>query len=99
MEGMGDSDTLIRFEVHVRREAIPADELAARVQEIRAELPGKPQPCLRASLLPEKYGWGVHHDRQGRIALHPMESEEYRRIARSAGSGPTLWPALRSKRS
>ncbi len=87
------------FEVHVRHKAIPADEREARVREIRAELLGKPHPCLRASLLPKKYGWGVHYDRQGRIALYSMESEEYRRFTRPDGDGPTLLTALRSKRA
>ncbi len=87
------------FEVHVRHKATPADEREARAQEIRAELLGKPHPCLRASLLPKKYGWGVHYDRQGRIALYPMESEEYRRFTRADGAGPSLVTAMRSKRA
>ena len=87
------------FEVHVRHKAIPADEREVRVQEIRAELLGKPHPCLRGSLLPKRYGWGVHYDRQGRIALHPVESAEYRRLSRPDGVGPTLLTALRSKRA
>ena len=87
------------FEVHVRHKAIPAEEREARARDIRAELIGKPHPCLRASLLPKTCGWGVHYDRQGRIALYPMESEAYRRFARSDDSGPTLLKALRSKRA
>ena len=87
------------FEVHVRHKAIPADEREARLREIRAELLGKPHPCLRASLLPKKYGWGVHYDRQGRIALYAMESEEYRRLTQADGAGPTLLTAIRSRRA
>ncbi len=37
----------------------------------------KGQPCLRASPLVKRYGWGVHHDAQGRVALVPVESAEY----------------------
>lgn len=87
------------FEVHVRHKAIPADEREARLREIRAELLGNPHPCLRASLLPKKYGWGVHYDRQGRIALYPMESEVYRRLTQADGAGPTLLTAIRSRRA
>lgn len=37
----------------------------------------KGQPCLRASPLVKRYGWGVHHDAEGRVALVPVESAEY----------------------
>ena len=53
---------------------------------------------MRASPLPKKYGWGVHHDRAGRIALYGVESEEYRRFASGAG-GVKVVMALRSKRA
>lgn len=35
------------------------------------------RPCLRASPLVKRYGWGVHHDAEGRVALVPVESPEY----------------------
>ena len=58
---------------------------------------GKPQACFRASPLPKTHGWGVHADAQGRIALHGVETEEYRRLA----ADPTLRQlrAMRSKRA
>lgn len=37
----------------------------------------KGQPCLRASPLVKRYGWGVHHDAEGRVALVPVESAAY----------------------
>ena len=40
----------------------------------------KPQACLRASPLVKQFGWGVHHDGEGRIALVGMESEDYARL-------------------
>src|SRR4051794_27495346 len=85
------------FEVHVRHKGLPATEREARGQAIRAELLEKPHPCLRASLLPKKYGWGVHYDEHGRIALYPMESQEYRRLSRDGGATLVV-TALRSKR-
>lgn len=33
--------------------------------------------CLRTSPLAKQYGWGIHFDAEGRIALVRMESEEY----------------------
>ncbi|MGQ2913351.1 MULTISPECIES: DUF6157 family protein [unclassified Aeromicrobium] len=37
----------------------------------------KGQACLRASPLVKRYGWGLHHDAEGRVALVPVESTEY----------------------
>ncbi|SIN83914.1 hypothetical protein SAMN05444166_1205 [Singulisphaera sp. GP187] len=86
------------YEVHVRHKSVPAEEQKVRAQAIRAELLAKPHPCLRASLLPKKYGWGIHYDGQGRIALYPMESDAYRRFVQGEGA-TTLVIALRNKRA
>ena len=51
----------------------------------REDFFSKGQPCLRASSLTKRYGWGVHSDAQGRIALIPMESAEYQLLASDAG--------------
>ena len=37
----------------------------------------KGQACLRASPLVKRYGWGLHHDAEGRVALVPVDSAEY----------------------
>jgi hypothetical protein len=37
----------------------------------------RPQACLRTSPLVKQFGWGVHHDAEGRIALLGMESAAY----------------------
>lgn len=86
------------WEVHIRHKGLAEAELEARAAEIRAELFAKPHPCLRASLLPKKYGWGVHYDEQGRIAIYPMESAEYQDFTRPEGDISLLY-ALRSKRA
>ncbi|MFB7893762.1 DUF6157 family protein [Microbacterium sp. NPDC056044] len=56
----------------------------------------KGQPCLRSSPLGKRYGWGIHHDDQGRVALYPVESDEYRRFADDAALAHTQ--AMRSAR-
>lgn len=73
-----------------RRGLAQADRPAAR-----AEFFSKGQACLRASDLGKKYGWGIHHDEQGRVALYGVESGEYRRLA----GGPRVKAAMRSKRA
>ncbi len=47
----------------------------------RAEFFSKGQPCFRASPLTKRYGWGVHSDAEGRIALVAMDSAEYSALA------------------
>ena len=37
----------------------------------------KGHPHLRVSALPKRYGWGIHNDAEGRIALIAVESPEY----------------------
>lgn len=72
----------VLFTVYADRAAIPdAERLVAR-----AAFFSKGQPCFRASPLTKQYGWGVHHDADGRIALVPMESAAYAQLA--SGTGP-----------
>lgn len=47
----------------------------------RAAFFAKGQPCLRASPLAKRYGWGIHHDAESRVALYPRESAEYARLS------------------
>jgi len=49
--------------------------------EARAGFFAKGQPCLRASPLSKRYGWGVHSDAQGRVAIYAIESAQYKRFA------------------
>ena len=46
----------------------------------REDFFSKGQPCFRASALTKRYGWGVHSDKDGKIALYAVESDEYRRL-------------------
>lgn len=41
----------------------------------------KGQPCLRSSSLGKRYGWGIHCNEQGKVALFAMESKEYKKLA------------------
>lgn len=67
----------------------------------RAEYFAKPRACLRASDLGKRYGWGIHADQDGRIALYAVDSPEYEALA--AGRAPDDRPvkvtaAMRSGR-
>lgn len=86
------SDDLL-FEVHARRAGLSeADRAAAR-----AALFSKPQACLRASPLAKSFGWGIHHDGEGRIAIHGRDTEAYRALQRDERLHQTA--AMRSKRA
>ena len=72
---MTSDDLLVA--VTAERRGIPASDLDA----LRDELFSKGQPCLRASPLVKTYGWGIHHDAAGKVALAGRETAEYARLA------------------
>lgn len=51
--------------------------------QARAEFFSKGQACFRASPLTKRYGWGVHSNAEGKIALYAAGSEEYEQFAKS----------------
>lgn len=67
----------VLFTVHAERAGIPAKER----KEERAKFFSKGQPCFRASPLGKRYGWGLHADAAGKIAVYPVESKEYKAFA------------------
>ena len=89
----GHTSDDILFQVHAIRQGIAANELGAE----RERLFSKGQPCLRSSPLAKRYGWGIHSDAAGRVALVPVGSPEYERLA--ADPGTRHLKAMRSKRA
>lgn len=69
-------DDLLVAVTGTRRE-VPKDEWDA----LRAELFAKGQPCLRASPLVKTFGWALHYDAQGRIALIDPASDRFAALA------------------
>jgi len=63
----------------------------------RATFFSKGQPCLRSSDLAKKYGWGIHSDAQGRVALVGVATPEYAAFATGART-VVLKPAMRTTR-
>lgn len=56
----------------------------------------KGQPCFRASPLTKTYGWGVHCDAEGKIAMFGAETKEYQNFL--ADSAIKKVKAMRSSR-
>jgi hypothetical protein len=71
-----DSDHVI-FPIWADRKEILADDGR---DEARNEFFSKGQACFRASPLTKRYGWGVHSDEHGKIAIYGAESEEYKQF-------------------
>jgi hypothetical protein len=63
----------IAFEVYAVLHDIPK---VSRPKE-RERFLGKGHPHLRASALAKRYGWGIHNNAEGKIALLAVESAEY----------------------
>lgn len=47
----------------------------------RAQFFSKGQPCLRVSPLVKTYGFGIHSDDEGKIALYGMETAAYQKFS------------------
>lgn len=83
----------VMFTTHARRAGVAEAEW----ETARAAFFSKGQPCLRSSPLGKRYGWGIHSDAEGRVALYPRESEEYARLAAANEIAHTR--AMRNKRA
>ena len=62
--------------------AIRKDLTKSEYKEAREQFFSKGQPCFRASPLTKRYGWGVHYDKEGRMAIYSAESAEYRKLVK-----------------
>ena len=87
----------VQFAVHVQRKAVPSAELGVRRVDLWNEFFSKSMACMRASPLPKSYGWGLHFNEEGKVALGAAESPEYERLSSSDTIEQTR--ALRSRRT
>jgi len=86
------------YEVHIRHKGISEEELTAKGTQLRDEFFQVPKPCMRASMLPKKYGWGIHFNAEGKMALIPVDSPEYERFASGDGGRVKVLAAMRNSR-
>ncbi len=64
------------FQVYAQRHDLtPSEQQAAREQFF-----SKGQPCFRASPLTKRYGWGIHNNAEGKVALYGRETMEYEKF-------------------
>ncbi|WP_138754620.1 DUF6157 family protein [Paenibacillus sinopodophylli] len=86
------------YEVHVRHKSIAPEELAERGAELKEAFFSKPTACMRASMLPKKYGWGIHFNEAGKLALVPRESEQYHDFAAGKHASIKVLAGMRSSK-
>lgn len=82
----------VLFTIHAERKEIPAEEF----EEARALFFSKGQACFRASPLTKRYGWGVHSNAKGKIAVFGAETDAYQKLVADASIKKVK--AMRSKR-
>lgn len=62
----------------------------------REKFYSKGQPCFRASPLTKRYGWGVHYDENGKMAIFGCETKEYEKLSKDKNL--KIVKAMRSSR-
>jgi hypothetical protein len=78
--------------------ASPEQELMENGTTIWDDFFSKSHACIRASMLPKKYGRGVHFDEKGKVALYSIDSQEYQKLPKLGDEGLKVIPAMRSSR-
>lgn len=58
--------------------AIRNDLAESELEQARKDFFSKGQPCFRASPLTKTFGFGVHADKEGKVAIFAIESEQYK---------------------
>lgn len=82
----------VLFSVFATRKEISVEDLEAQ----RELFFSKGQPCFRAAPLTKIYGWGIHSDEEGKVAMFGVASEEYQRLV--ADKSIVKKKAMRSKK-
>ena len=73
------------------------NNLESNLENERNQFFSKGQACMRCSPLTKRYGWGVHSNEEGKIAIFPRESEEYERFLKDESVKRVK--AMRSKKA
>ena len=66
----------VLFGVYAIRKAFTKEEM----DDQRDYYFSKGQPCFRASPLTKRYGWGIHSNTEGKIAMYSAGSKEYQKF-------------------
>lgn len=53
----------------------------SELKSAREQFFSKGQPCFRASPLTKRYGFGIHSDTNGKVALYGCDTTEYKKLS------------------
>lgn len=90
-KGENESVALLQFEMISQNPyTFTSDEILFSIHALRNNLSpseaekekyfSKGQACFRASPLVKRYGWGIHFDENGKMALYSLDSPEYQKL-------------------
>lgn len=87
----------VQFHVHAQREGLSTRKLQSDGVRLREAFFSKPMACMRTSPLAKTYGWGLHFNEKGHVALVSQGTAKYRKLA----NDPTITHtrAMRNKRA
>ena len=86
-----DSDEIL-FHCFASKKSIAKSEL----KHERELFFSKGQPCFRSSPLTKRYGWGIHSNGDGKIAMFGMETSKYSGLSKDKNL--KILKAMRSKK-
>ncbi|MFJ7362518.1 DUF6157 family protein [Peribacillus frigoritolerans] len=82
----------VQFKTYLFKNQMEAENAA----ELREQFFSKSKACFRASPLVKNYGWGIHYNNQGKIAIYDVNSEMYNQLLKQ--DDITKLKGMRSKR-
>ncbi|MEK4066495.1 DUF6157 family protein [Peribacillus sp. FSL R5-0717] len=82
----------VKFKTYLIKNQMEAENAA----ELREQFFSKSKACFRASPLVKNYGWGIHYNNQGKIAIYDVNSEMYNLLLKQ--DDITKLKGMRSKR-
>ncbi|MDO7484823.1 DUF6157 family protein [Peribacillus frigoritolerans] len=82
----------VQFNTYLIKNQIEAENVA----ELREQFFSKSKACFRASPLVKNYGWGIHYNNQGKVAIYDVNSSMYNQLLNQ--DDITKLKGMRSKR-
>lgn len=67
----------VLFQVYADRNGLAETEY----KQARAQFFSKGQPCFRTSPLAKTYGFGIHSNNEGKVAIYGMETASYQKLS------------------
>lgn len=71
----------VLFYCFARKHRLEKSQLSAA----REEFFSRAQACLRSSPLVKRYGWGIHSNAEGKVAIYEVGSKEYEAYSKNTG--------------